>query len=53
MVVGAEVVPTESECRPYIEKAIHELQTGEKEGEFLIVNCDYDLLILNDLLALM
>lgn len=42
MVVGAEVVPTESECRPYIEKAIHELQTGEKEGEF--VDCDYLIL---------
>lgn len=27
--VGAEVGPSESECRPYIEKAIHNLKSGE------------------------
>lgn len=46
MIVGAEVVPTESECRPYIEKAIHELKTGEKEGEFSLFYSDKHLLIL-------
>lgn len=27
--VNADVGPSESECRPYIEKAIHELKTGK------------------------
>ncbi|XP_017046856.1 uncharacterized protein LOC108091962 isoform X1 [Drosophila ficusphila] len=30
--VNADVGPSESECRPYIEKAIHELKDGVRDG---------------------
>lgn len=30
---SSDVGPTESECRPYIEKAINELKTGDDKGE--------------------
>ena len=32
MYASSDVGPTESECRPYIEKAINELKTGEEKG---------------------
>lgn len=31
---SSDVGPTESECRPYIEKAINELKTGDEKGNF-------------------
>lgn len=31
---SSDVGPTESECRPYIEKAINELKTGDEKGNY-------------------
>lgn len=32
---SSDAGPTETECRPYIEKAINELKTGEEKGNLI------------------